>query len=100
MSYYNNPGQINDEAINIAGGKTFQVVQVADIAGNVTGTGSAVLGPLLSKFTIPAHDEVALTYDVDGQLTTVIHKSSGADVSTIIISYDGSGNVIGISQSL
>lgn len=32
---YDNPGQINDEALNIAGGKTFQVIQLADPDGNV-----------------------------------------------------------------
>jgi hypothetical protein len=32
---YNNPGQINDEALNIAGGRTFQVIQLADSEGNV-----------------------------------------------------------------
>lgn len=37
--YYNNPGQVNDEAINIAGGKTFQVVQLADVDGNVVDPG-------------------------------------------------------------
>jgi hypothetical protein len=35
MSYYDNPGQINDEAISIAGGKTFTVIQLADSAGNI-----------------------------------------------------------------
>jgi len=35
MAYYDNPGQINDEAISIAGGKTFQVIQIADSSGNI-----------------------------------------------------------------
>lgn len=35
MAYYDNPGQVNDEAINIAGGKTFQVIQLADSEGNI-----------------------------------------------------------------
>jgi hypothetical protein len=43
---YNNPGQINDEALNIAGGRTFQVIQLADSEGNVvdplTGDGITV----------------------------------------------------------
>jgi hypothetical protein len=33
--FYDNPGQKNDEAINIAGGKTFQVIQLADSEGNI-----------------------------------------------------------------
>lgn len=33
--YYDNPGQINDEALNIAGGRTYQVIQLADSEGNV-----------------------------------------------------------------
>lgn len=35
MAYYDNPGQVNDEAISVAGGKTFQVIQVADSSGNI-----------------------------------------------------------------
>jgi hypothetical protein len=35
VAYYDNPGQVNDEAISVAGGKTFQVIQVADSSGNI-----------------------------------------------------------------
>jgi hypothetical protein len=35
MSYYDNSGQINDEALSVAGGRTFQVIQLADSAGNI-----------------------------------------------------------------
>lgn len=35
MAYYDNPRQVNDEAINIAGGKTFQVIQLADSSGSI-----------------------------------------------------------------
>jgi len=35
VAYYDNPGQVNDEAISVAGGKTFQVIQVADSAGDI-----------------------------------------------------------------
>jgi hypothetical protein len=33
--FYDNPGQVNDEAISLAGGKTFQVIQLADSEGNI-----------------------------------------------------------------
>jgi len=35
MAYYDNPGQVNDEAISIVDGKTFQVIQVADSSGDI-----------------------------------------------------------------
>jgi hypothetical protein len=35
MAYYDNPGQVNDEAISVSGGKTFQVIQLADSDGNI-----------------------------------------------------------------
>lgn len=35
MAYYENNGQINDEAISISGGRTFQVIQLADSDGNI-----------------------------------------------------------------
>ncbi len=35
MAYYDNPGQVNDEAISITNGKTFQVIQLADSSGNI-----------------------------------------------------------------
>lgn len=35
MAYYDNPGQVNDEAISIVDGKTFQVIQIADSSGAI-----------------------------------------------------------------
>lgn len=35
MAYYDNPGQVNDEAISIVDGKTFQVIQIADSTGTI-----------------------------------------------------------------
>ncbi len=35
MAYYDNPGQVNDEAISVVDGKTFQVIQVADSSGDI-----------------------------------------------------------------
>lgn len=99
MPYYNNPGQVNDEALNIANGKTFQVVQVADSGGNVTGVGSNLIGPLVSGFTYPSHDGVVMTY-TSGQLTGITHKSGSTTVSTVTITYDGDGNVTSILQAV
>lgn len=41
MAYYDNPGTNPDEAINIVNGKVFNVVQLADIEGNVVDPGSS-----------------------------------------------------------
>jgi hypothetical protein len=98
MTYYNNPGQINDEAINIAGGKTFQVVQIADIAGNVAGTSGSVLATLLSGLTIPTYDSVVVGY-TNGRVTTFTYKSAGSNVAVVTVTYNATGDVTGISQS-
>jgi hypothetical protein len=98
MAYYNNPGQINDEAINIAGGKTFQVVQVADISGNVTSPYLASLPIVLSGLGIPSHDSVELTY-TSGKITTIIYKSSSSTVATVSITYNAEGDLFTITKA-
>lgn len=56
--FYDNPGQVNDEAINVAGGKTFQVVQLADSEGNVVDPGGSVSAPA-SPVRVPTTTSVA-----------------------------------------
>lgn len=62
MPFYDNTGQVNDEAINIVNGRSYQVVQLADTDGNVVnlgggspgGSGSLIvstIGPLTSPGT-------------------------------------------------
>ena len=43
MTYYDNPGQVNDEAISIVDGKTFQVIQLADSSGNIVDPASGTI---------------------------------------------------------
>jgi hypothetical protein len=99
VAYYDNPGQVNDEAISIAGGKTFQVIQVADLAGNVSDAVPNLLAPLISGFTFPAHDQITVSR-TGGRVTSIVHLSSTVAVSTLTISYDSNGNLTGITQAL
>lgn len=99
MAYYDNPGQVNDEAINIAGGRTFQVVQVADLAGNVSESVPNLLASLISGFTYPAHDQITVSR-TGGRVTSIVHRSSTVAVSTLTITYDADGNLTGITQVL
>lgn len=94
MAYYDNPGQINDEAISIAGGKTFQVIQLANSAGSI-------VDPVSGGLDIPAHDYIDLSY-TGSNLTGVVYKtggSGGTTVATLTLAYDGSNNLISVAKS-
>lgn len=99
MAYYDNPGQVNDEAINISGGKTFQVIQFADIAGNITDSASSLLSSLIYGFTYPSHNSVEINR-TSGRVTSIVHKSGSTTVSTLNITYNGSGEISSIAQVL
>lgn len=121
--FYDNPGQINDEAINIAGGKTFQVFQLADADGNVIDPMSAgsitVDNVTISNevevsnddgnpvpvsvpgLQIPSHDYIALTY-TGSNLTGVAYKTGGSGgtiVASLALAYDGGNNLISVTKS-
>ena len=98
MAYYDNPGQVNDEAINVAGGKTFQVIQIADASGNVTSPSLSALPIIISGLGIPAHDSVELTY-TDGRVTTIVYKSSGSTVATVSLTYNAEGDLLTVAKS-
>lgn len=55
MAYYENSGQVNDEAISIAGGRTFQVIQLADSEGNI-------INPSSSDVSIGTEIEISNDY--------------------------------------
>lgn len=61
MAYYDNPGQVNDEAISIAGGKTFQVIQLADSEGNIINPAS---GELVLNGDVVIGTEIEISNDV------------------------------------
>lgn len=61
MAYYENSGQVNDEAISIAGGKTFQVIQLADSEGNIINPAS---GELVLNGDVVIGTEIEIANDV------------------------------------
>lgn len=123
MPYYDNPGQINDEAISIVDGKTFQVIQLADSEGNIIdpmSTGSITIDSVtvsnevevtndegspipvsIPGLQIPSHDYVALSY-TGSNLTGVTFKtggSGGTTVATLALTYDGNNNLTSVTRS-
>jgi len=110
---YNNPGQINDEALNIAGGRTFQVMQLADADGNVINPasgnivleGDVTLGaeveigndignpiPTINGFALPPYDEFEMDDDISP--TEIVYKKDSVVVATVTLAYGAGGNVI------
>lgn len=75
MAYYDNPGQINDEAISIAGGKTFQVIQIADSNGNIV---DPAQGSLVFDGGVTIDSTVPITFP-----TTASVNSSAASVTIL-----------------
>jgi hypothetical protein len=128
MAYYENSGQVNDEAISVAGGRTFQVIQLADAEGNIIdpAQGSVVFDGevtieseveikndsgnpvpvngtvnVLTGLEIPEHDYISLAYS-GTNLTGVVYKrggSGGTTVATLALTYDGSGNLTSVTKS-
>jgi hypothetical protein len=96
--YYENSGQVNDEALNIAGGKTFQVIQLADSEGNVIDPFAG--SDINTGLEIPEHDYIALGY-TGSDLTSVVYKtggSGGTTVATLTLAYSD-GNLISVTKS-
>jgi hypothetical protein len=58
--YYDNPGQKNDEAISVANGKTFQVIQLADSEGKIINPAS---GELILNGDIVIGTEIEISND-------------------------------------
>lgn len=83
MAYYNNPGQVNDEAISIAGGKTFQVIQLADSEGNIVNpaAGDVAIG---AEIEISNDDGNPIPVSVPLRIpTTTRVASSGTSVTVL-----------------
>lgn len=79
MAYYDNPGQINDEALNIAAGRTYRVIQLADSEGNI-------VDPATSEFTgdivFPDEFIIANTADTPVNATLVGKRDDGNSTTT------------------
>lgn len=69
MAYYDNPGQVNDEAISIAGGKTFQVIQLADSEGNIINPAS---GELVLNGDVVIGTEIEISNDLGNPIPTSV----------------------------
>jgi hypothetical protein len=98
--FYDFPGQIKDEAISVAGNRTFQVIQLADSAGNIIDPSEAGEGGGGSG-SIPTHDYISLGY-TGTNLTSVVYKLGGASgtvVATLTLAYNGSNNLISVTRS-
>jgi hypothetical protein len=122
MAYYENTGQVNDEAISISGGRTFQVIQLADSEGNIINPASGELVfdgevsigteievandsgnpiPTVTGLSIPEHDYIEMTY-TGSNLTGVVYKtggSGGTTVATLALTYDGNDNLTSVTKS-
>ena len=67
MAYYENSGQVNDEAISIAGGRTFQVIQLADSEGNIINPAS---GELVIEGDVVIGTEIEISNDAGNPIPT------------------------------
>lgn len=78
MAYYDNPGQINDEAISIAGGKTFQVIQIADSNGNIV---DPAQGSVVFDGEVTIDNEVEIKNDSGNPVPTTVPITSPTTAS-------------------
>lgn len=69
MAYYENSGQVNDEAISIAGGRTFQVIQLADSEGNIINPAS---GELVLDGDVVIGTEIEISNDAGNPIPTSV----------------------------
>jgi len=109
MAYYENSGQVNDEAISIAGGHTFQVVQLADSEGNIINPagGDVVIGteieianevgnPVpISSTALGSTDSAVATTDTGTFSLIALFKRALQGITSIIGYVDGVETVLG-----
>lgn len=84
MAYYDNPGQINDEAINIAGGKTFQVIQIAYKDGNIIDPAE---GSVVFNGEVSISNEVEIKNNTGNPVGTVIYNPLGNPSGTVTVTF-------------
>lgn len=77
--YYDNPGQVNDEALNIAAGRTYQVIQLADSEGNIV---DPATGEFTGEIVFPDEFIVANTADTPVNATLVGKRDDGNSTTT------------------
>lgn len=52
---------------------------------------------------IPAYDYIANTYDVNDNLTQIVYRlggSTGTIVATVVMTYDGSNNLLTVERTV
>lgn len=55
--------------------------------------------PVKEGFSIPEFDRVNLTYDNDGKVTAVAYLKNNANLASLALNYDGSGNLTSVVKS-
>lgn len=99
MAYYSNPGQVNDEAISVAGGKTFQVIQIADSEGNII---NPAAGELVLNGDVVIGTEIEISNDAGNPLPTSVAvrtptTTSVASLASSVIILASNANRRGVS---
>jgi len=78
--------------INQRGSVGAQAVELVDASGNTISSFPAGL-------SIPEHDDIQITYDEDGNISTVVYANDGATVATLTLEYNSDNNLIRITKS-
>lgn len=50
-------------------------------------------------FSIPSFDTINLSYDVGGNVSGIQYLKNSSTVATLVLSYDGSGNLTSVVKS-
>ena len=94
MAYYDNPGQVNDEAISIAAGKTFQVIQIADSDGNIINPAS---GELIFDGEVAIGSEIEISNDAGNPIPTTVPLRT--PTTTSVASSGTSGTILAANSN-
>ena len=110
------------DAQSVSNNRLFDVIQIADSAGNIIdpASGDLVLNgdvtiggemeikndsgnpvPIVAGLSIPKHDYVSLSY-TGSNLTGVVYKTGGAGgttVATLTLAYNGNNNLTSVTKS-
>ena len=73
-------------------------IPISDAGGSITVDGTV---KSLTGLEVPAHDYIGMTY-TGSDLTGVVYKtggSGGTTVATLVLAYDGSGNLTSVTKS-
>ncbi len=94
MAYYDNPGQVNDEAISFVDGKTFQVIQIADSEGNIINPAS---GDIVLEGDVVIGSEIEIVNDIGNPIPTTV--ASRTPITTSVASSGSSVTIIAANSA-